>query len=161
VASNSACFLYLTVESCVKLGQACACMVNSSTWLASGARAAVPHSDTSSCVQLHQAGKTTNAALDERNSIVAMANAGSKGSMLNISQIIACVGQQNVEGQVGLLSQPLLPLSPPSLFLCVRDVVRSRLRTSCHVSLPRYVWCAVAGHSASRTVSRTVRCPTS
>ena len=71
-------------------------------------------------MQLHQAGKTTNAALDERNSIVAMANAGSKGSMLNISQIIACVGQQNVEGQVGLLSQPLLPLSPslpPSSFV--------------------------------------------
>ena len=28
-----------------------------------------------------------------------MATAGSKGSLLNISQIIACVGQQNVEGQ--------------------------------------------------------------
>ncbi len=46
-----------------------------------------------------QAGKITNLALDERNSIVAMANAGSKGSVLNISQIIACVGQQQVEGQ--------------------------------------------------------------
>lgn len=28
-----------------------------------------------------------------------MVNSGSKGSMLNISQIMACVGQQNVIGQ--------------------------------------------------------------
>jgi len=28
-----------------------------------------------------------------------MVNAGSKGSNLNISQIMACVGQQNVEGR--------------------------------------------------------------
>eukprot|EP00953_Heterococcus_sp_UTEX-ZZ885_P009773 5728-Heterococcus_DN1.PRE.1 len=28
-----------------------------------------------------------------------MATAGSKGSFINISQILACVGQQNVEGQ--------------------------------------------------------------
>ena len=68
-------------------------------------------------MQLHQAGKTTNAALDERNSIVAMANAGSKGSMLNISQIIACVGQQNVEGQVGCSLSPSFPFPHPSLFL--------------------------------------------
>ena len=30
--------------------------------------------------------------------IIAMVNAGSKGSPINIAQIMACVGQQNVEG---------------------------------------------------------------
>ena len=38
-------------------------------------------------------------SLDERNNIIAMVNAGSKGSPINIAQIIACVGQQNVEGK--------------------------------------------------------------
>ena len=33
------------------------------------------------------------------NNIVAMAEGGSKGTNVNISQIIACVGQQNVEGK--------------------------------------------------------------
>ncbi|KAH7647446.1 DNA-directed RNA polymerase II largest chain, partial [Cryptosporidium bovis] len=34
-----------------------------------------------------------------KNNIVAMVQCGSKGSMINISQIMACVGQQNVEGK--------------------------------------------------------------
>jgi hypothetical protein len=61
----------------------------------------------------------TNKSLDERNNIVAMASAGSKGSVLNISQIIACVGQQNVEGQVCLI---LLcdPRACSRLVLCAR-----------------------------------------
>jgi DNA-directed RNA polymerase II subunit RPB1 len=33
------------------------------------------------------------------NRLKAMVTAGSKGSNLNISQIMACVGQQNVEGK--------------------------------------------------------------
>jgi DNA-directed RNA polymerase II subunit RPB1 len=33
------------------------------------------------------------------NAVLGMVNAGSKGSSVNISQIIACVGQQNVEGK--------------------------------------------------------------
>lgn len=33
------------------------------------------------------------------NRLKAMVTAGSKGSNLNISQIMACVGQQNVEGR--------------------------------------------------------------
>merc|ERR1719162_406071 len=37
-------------------------------------------------------------SLDERNNIISMVNAGSKGSPVNIAQILACVGQQNVEG---------------------------------------------------------------
>jgi DNA-directed RNA polymerase II subunit RPB1 len=44
------------------------------------------------------AGKSAQASLDETNSVKAMVTAGSKGSFINISQIIACVGQQNVEG---------------------------------------------------------------
>jgi hypothetical protein len=47
-----------------------------------------------------QAGILAGEALNESNNIVAMAAAGSKGGMLNISQIIACVGQQEVQGKV-------------------------------------------------------------
>jgi DNA-directed RNA polymerase beta' subunit len=39
-------------------------------------------------------------ALHRDNSVVAMYTSGSKGSLLNISQIVACVGQQSVEGKV-------------------------------------------------------------
>ncbi|EJK46059.1 hypothetical protein THAOC_35301 [Thalassiosira oceanica] len=44
------------------------------------------------------AGKSAQSSLSETNSVKAMVTAGSKGSFINISQIIACVGQQNVEG---------------------------------------------------------------
>jgi len=37
--------------------------------------------------------------LDKNNRFVMMVNAGSKGSELNIAQMIACLGQQNVDGQ--------------------------------------------------------------
>ena len=45
------------------------------------------------------AGKSAQTSLNETNSVKAMVTAGSKGSFINISQIIACVGQQNVEGK--------------------------------------------------------------
>jgi DNA-directed RNA polymerase II subunit RPB1 len=45
------------------------------------------------------AGMTALESLTESNSVKAMLTAGSKGSFINISQIIACVGQQNVEGK--------------------------------------------------------------
>eukprot|EP00917_Polyrhabdina_sp_WS-2016_P023350 GHVP01050621.1.p1 GENE.GHVP01050621.1~~GHVP01050621.1.p1 ORF type:complete len:1762 (+),score=250.74 GHVP01050621.1:27-5312(+) len=45
------------------------------------------------------AGKVAAEALDETNNIIAMVRSGSKGTMINISQIMACVGQQNVEGK--------------------------------------------------------------
>jgi DNA-directed RNA polymerase II subunit RPB1 len=45
------------------------------------------------------AGKLAQNALYDNNNIKTMVLAGSKGSMLNISQISACVGQQNVMGQ--------------------------------------------------------------
>jgi DNA-directed RNA polymerase II subunit RPB1 len=45
------------------------------------------------------AGKSAQSSLTELNSVKAMVTAGSKGSFINISQIIACVGQQNVEGK--------------------------------------------------------------
>ena len=45
------------------------------------------------------AGMAAQESLTERNSVKAMVLAGSKGSFINISQIIACVGQQNVEGK--------------------------------------------------------------
>ena len=44
-------------------------------------------------------GNRAQASIKERNSIKGTVMAGSKGSALNISQIIACVGQQNVQGK--------------------------------------------------------------
>lgn len=45
------------------------------------------------------AGKSAQSSLSDRNNAKAMVMSGSKGSFLNISQMIACVGQQNVEGK--------------------------------------------------------------
>ena len=45
------------------------------------------------------AGKIGLKSLSKENRFVIMVNAGSKGSELNISQMISCVGQQNVEGK--------------------------------------------------------------
>ncbi|KAG9395956.1 RNA polymerase Rpb1 domain 5 [Carpediemonas membranifera] len=44
-------------------------------------------------------GKIVEKDLSKRNNFKRMAGAGSKGSLINLSQIIATVGQQNVEGQ--------------------------------------------------------------
>ena len=46
-----------------------------------------------------QAGKIGRNNLDKDNRFVIMVNAGSKGSDLNISQMISCLGQQNVQGK--------------------------------------------------------------
>ena len=46
-----------------------------------------------------QAGKLGRKNLDKKNRFVIMVNAGSKGSDLNISQMISCLGQQNVDGK--------------------------------------------------------------
>jgi DNA-directed RNA polymerase II subunit RPB1 len=46
-----------------------------------------------------EAGKVGLKSLDKNNRFVIMVNAGSKGSELNISQMISCVGQQNVDGK--------------------------------------------------------------
>ena len=46
-----------------------------------------------------EAGKIGLKSLDKNNRFVIMVNAGSKGSELNISQMISCLGQQNVDGK--------------------------------------------------------------
>jgi DNA-directed RNA polymerase II subunit RPB1 len=46
-----------------------------------------------------EAGKIGLNSLDKDNRFVIMVNAGSKGSDLNISQMISCLGQQNVDGK--------------------------------------------------------------
>ena len=46
-----------------------------------------------------EAGKIGRQNLDKSNRFVMMVNAGSKGSDLNISQMISCLGQQNVDGK--------------------------------------------------------------
>jgi DNA-directed RNA polymerase II subunit RPB1 len=45
------------------------------------------------------AGTMGQNSLRDTNNVVRMVTAGSKGSFINISQMIACVGQQNVEGK--------------------------------------------------------------
>jgi len=45
------------------------------------------------------AGNSAQNSLKDTNNVKMMVTAGSKGSFLNISQMIACVGQQNVEGK--------------------------------------------------------------
>lgn len=45
------------------------------------------------------AGNTAQKSLPEMNNVKQMVTAGSKGSFINISQMTACVGQQNVEGK--------------------------------------------------------------
>ena len=45
------------------------------------------------------AGKIGLESLDKNNRFVVMVNAGSKGNELNISQMISCLGQQNVDGK--------------------------------------------------------------
>ncbi|KAG6434490.1 hypothetical protein SASPL_106127 [Salvia splendens] len=45
------------------------------------------------------AGSSAQKSLAESNNLKAMVTAGSKGSFINISQMTACVGQQNVEGK--------------------------------------------------------------
>ena len=44
-------------------------------------------------------GKIGKKSLDKNNRFVIMVNAGSKGSSLNIAQMISCLGQQNVGGK--------------------------------------------------------------
>jgi DNA-directed RNA polymerase II subunit RPB1 len=46
-----------------------------------------------------ETGSAAQKSLSEFNSFKAMVVSGSKGSKINISQVIACVGQQNVEGK--------------------------------------------------------------
>lgn len=45
------------------------------------------------------AGKIGKKSLDPNNRFVQMVQAGSKGSSINIAQMISCLGQQNVEGK--------------------------------------------------------------
>ena len=47
----------------------------------------------------NQAGKIGRTSLSADNRFVIMVNAGSKGSTLNIAQMISCLGQQNVDGK--------------------------------------------------------------
>ena len=47
---------------------------------------------------LSETGKIGLSTLDEKNRMTAMINSGSKGNPTNIAQIIACLGQQNVDG---------------------------------------------------------------
>ena len=47
---------------------------------------------------LNETGKEALKSLDEKNRATNMVNCGSKGKPTNIGQIIACLGQQNVDG---------------------------------------------------------------
>ena len=47
----------------------------------------------------NDAGKIGRSSLNRDNRFVIMVNAGSKGSELNIAQMVSCLGQQNVDGK--------------------------------------------------------------
>lgn len=47
----------------------------------------------------NEAGKACNRVLHPLNKPLIMFNSGAKGALINIAQMIACVGQQNVSGQ--------------------------------------------------------------
>jgi DNA-directed RNA polymerase II subunit RPB1 len=59
----------------------------------------MPHLSAFTCPALPCTGKAAQNSLDWRNNIIKMVTSGSKGSFINISQMMACVGQQNVEGK--------------------------------------------------------------
>ncbi|CAM9584599.1 unnamed protein product [Chrysoparadoxa australica] len=72
------------------------------------------------------AGKEAMSALPWVNSPRIMAESGSKGSPLNISQMIACVGQQSVGGkriENGFVSRTLPHFKPSSLFPAAKGFV--------------------------------------
>ena len=50
-------------------------------------------------VAIKEAGKIGLKSLDKTNRMVNMVSAGSKGKTINIAQMIACLGQQNVDGK--------------------------------------------------------------
>ena len=50
-------------------------------------------------VAISEAGKIGLKSLDRTNRMVNMVSAGSKGKIINIAQMIACLGQQNVDGK--------------------------------------------------------------
>ena len=48
---------------------------------------------------INEAGKIGLQSLDSNNRMTNMVSAGSKGKTINIAQMIACLGQQNVDGK--------------------------------------------------------------
>ena len=48
---------------------------------------------------IEELGKLGQQALAQQNRMISMLKAGSKGSTINVSQMVACVGQQNIEGR--------------------------------------------------------------
>ena len=48
---------------------------------------------------IEELGKLGQSALAQENRLISMLKAGSKGSTINVSQMVACVGQQNIEGR--------------------------------------------------------------
>ena len=48
---------------------------------------------------IEELGKLGLDALAQENRMISMLKAGSKGSTINVSQMVACVGQQNIEGR--------------------------------------------------------------
>jgi DNA-directed RNA polymerase III subunit RPC1 len=71
-------------------------------------------------------GQAALAALHHRNSPLCMAQCGSKGSPLNISQMVACLGQQSVGGsriQDGFVNRTLPHFPTNSLFPAAKGFV--------------------------------------
>ena len=48
---------------------------------------------------INETGKIGLANLDPKNRATYMVNSGSKGKLTNVAQMVACLGQQNVDGK--------------------------------------------------------------
>jgi DNA-directed RNA polymerase II subunit RPB1 len=48
---------------------------------------------------ISDSGKISLKSLDKNNRMIDMVSSGSKGSVINVSQMISCVGQQNIDGK--------------------------------------------------------------
>jgi DNA-directed RNA polymerase beta' subunit len=88
------------------------------------------------------AGKRAGNSLKESNNVKNMVTTGSKGSFINISQMIACVGQQNVEGKripFGFLQRSLPHFTKDDYGPERRELVPSRPHAA-GVLFPRDGW---------------------
>ena len=74
-----------------------------------------------------QAGNIGRKSLSKNNRFLMIVNSGSKGSLINISQMMSCVGQQNVEGKripYGFDSRTFLILVNTMTLLMQEDLLK-------------------------------------
>ena len=84
--------------------------------------------------------------LDQKNKVTNMVNSGSKGKTANVAQIVACIGQQNVDGKkipYGYIDRTLPHYNKYDDFLEARGFVENSFisgQTHLESLLPCYGW---------------------